>query len=54
MIGPAVGLLVPSAIAAETAPLGTPASAERYSMPGVHFDPETGSDLASGPGAREP
>ncbi len=54
VIGPAVGLLVPSAIAAETAPLGSPASIERYSMPGARFDPETGPDLPAGPGAREP
>jgi predicted branched-subunit amino acid permease len=38
LIGPAVGLLVPAAEAHETAPLGTPQSAERYSMPGVHLD----------------
>jgi 4-azaleucine resistance transporter AzlC len=36
--GPAVGLLVPAAEARETAPLGTVASAERYSMPGTHLD----------------
>ena len=28
------------AVAAETAPLGTAASAERYAMPGSHFDPD--------------
>ncbi len=38
VIGPLVGLLVPREKAAEHAPLGTPASAERYSMPGVHVD----------------
>jgi 4-azaleucine resistance transporter AzlC len=35
LVGPAVGLLVPAAAAHETAPLGTPASAERYAMPGA-------------------
>ena len=39
VIGPAVGLLVPAAIAEETAPLGTQASAARYSMPGAPDDP---------------
>jgi 4-azaleucine resistance transporter AzlC len=43
IIGPVVGLLGPSAVAAEAAPLGTAASAERYSMPGVRVDPD---DLA--------
>ena len=38
VIGPAVGLLVPAAMADETAPLGTPASAQRYSMPGAPDD----------------
>ena len=38
--GPAVGLLVPATIAAEQAPLGTPASAERYAMPGTHLSDE--------------
>ncbi len=36
-MGPAVGLLVPAAEAHETAPLGTPVSAELYSMPGTHL-----------------
>ena len=35
IVGPAVGLLVPTAAARETAPLGTPASADRYAMPGT-------------------
>jgi 4-azaleucine resistance transporter AzlC len=39
VIGPAVGMLVPARYARETRPLGTPASAERYAMPGVHVDP---------------
>ncbi len=40
VIGPVIGLLVPATAAAETAPLGTTPSAERYSMPGtrVHAD----------------
>jgi 4-azaleucine resistance transporter AzlC len=38
VIGPLVGLLVPAALAQERAPLGTPASAERYAMPGAHVD----------------
>jgi 4-azaleucine resistance transporter AzlC len=37
LVGPAVGLLVPAAEARETAPLGTTASADRYSMPGTHL-----------------
>lgn len=37
IIGPAIGLLVPAAAAHETAPLGSPPSAERYSMPGTHL-----------------
>jgi 4-azaleucine resistance transporter AzlC len=39
LVGPAVGLLVPATAARETAPLGTPASAERYAMPGSHVMP---------------
>ena len=37
VVGPAVGLLVPEVTARESAPLGTQASAERYSMPGTHL-----------------
>ncbi len=48
VIGPAVGLLVPAGIAAETAPLGTPASAERYSMPGAPHDPYGDGPLNGG------
>jgi 4-azaleucine resistance transporter AzlC len=40
VIGPAIGLLVPGSRAAEKAPLGTPASAERYAMSGSHVDPD--------------
>ena len=36
VLGPAIGLLVPASAARETAPLGTSASAERFSMPGAH------------------
>jgi 4-azaleucine resistance transporter AzlC len=46
LVGPAVGLLVPTTVAHETAPLGTPSSAERYAMPGAHFERE--SDRESG------
>lgn len=35
IVGPAVGLLIPETLARETAPLGTPASADHYSMPGM-------------------
>jgi 4-azaleucine resistance transporter AzlC len=37
-IGPMVGLVVPASLARETAPLGTPASAEHYALPGTHAD----------------
>jgi 4-azaleucine resistance transporter AzlC len=53
LIGPAVGLLVPASAARETAPLGTESSAERYAMPGAHFerppDPRDPPDPASSP-----
>jgi 4-azaleucine resistance transporter AzlC len=39
LVGPAVGLLLPASAAHETAPLGTHASAERFSMPGSHVVP---------------
>jgi len=39
VIGPLVGLLVPARIAAETAPLGTVASADLYAMPGRQTGP---------------
>jgi branched chain amino acid efflux pump len=38
LVGPAVGLLVPATAAHETAPIGSSKSAERYAMPGAHFD----------------
>ena len=37
IVGPLIGLLVPKSLAKERAPLGTPGSAERYSMPGAHI-----------------
>ncbi len=40
VVGPAVGLLVPQTAAAETSPLGSARSAERYSMPGARHRPE--------------
>jgi hypothetical protein len=36
VVSPLTGLLVPTRLAAERAPLGTPQSAERYAMPGSH------------------
>lgn len=39
LVGPAAGLLLPASAAQETAPLGTPASAERYAMPGSRVTP---------------
>src|SRR5262245_980721 len=38
VVGPLVGLLVPASLAAERAPLGTRASAERFAMPGTRLD----------------
>ena len=38
VVGPLVGLLVPATLAAERAPIGTPASAERFAMPGTRID----------------
>jgi 4-azaleucine resistance transporter AzlC len=42
--GPLVGLLVPEALAAERAPLGTPASAERFAKPGTKVQDEAERD----------
>jgi 4-azaleucine resistance transporter AzlC len=39
LLGPLGGLLVPAARAHEQAPLGTPASAQRYAMPGAPSGP---------------
>jgi 4-azaleucine resistance transporter AzlC len=45
VLGPLAGLLVPAARAHERAPLGTPASAERYAMPGTpHASRNDGTD----------
>ena len=38
LVGPLAGLLVPAARAHETAPLGTPMSAEHYAMWGTHLE----------------
>ena len=51
LVGPAVGLAIPARLANERAPLGTGASAERYAMPGAHFDDGPGQD---DPNAAEP
>lgn len=51
VLGPFVGLLVPAAAAHETAPLGTPASAERYAMPGAHFDVDADVATPVSPGS---
>lgn len=50
LVGPAVGLLLPARVAHETAPLGTPASAERYSMPDSRLPLRRGG--GRGPDAR--
>jgi 4-azaleucine resistance transporter AzlC len=44
VLGPLVGLLVPAAVARETAPLGTPASVDRYLMPGSHVEDPPASE----------
>ena len=50
LLGPFAGFLVPKASAQETAPLGTSASAERYSMPGTHLEDDGDSvDLRAEP-----
>ena len=54
LVGPAVGLLVPARIAAETAPLGSPASAERYAMPSGLHSADDGADGADPPSALPP
>ncbi len=48
LLGPAVGLLVPASAARETAPIGTSASAERYSVPGAPLGQMSDDD---GPGS---
>ena len=47
LLGPAAGLAVPTAKAHERAPLGTPASAERYAMPGTHLPPDDADDAGA-------
>ena len=54
LVGPAVGLLVPTTVAHETAPLGTPSSAERYAMPGAHFERESRDRESGGREAGDP
>jgi len=50
VVGPLLGLLVPARAAKEVAPLGTEASAARYSMPGAHYE----ADGTAGEAAAEP
>jgi 4-azaleucine resistance transporter AzlC len=52
IVGPFMGLALPSAYAREIAPLGTPASADRYIMPGarVRQPPDPGQDAEVRPG----
>ena len=52
LVGPLVGLLVPAAARHESAPIGTPASADRYAMPGTHLDEATDQPLAARPTTR--
>lgn len=44
LLGPLVGLQVPAALAHETAPLGSVASAERFAVPGAHVQDIPGPD----------
>ena len=53
IVGPAVGLLVPATLAPELAPIGTPASAERYAMPGAHLG-DRGAEGVEGTDRAEP
>ena len=46
VVGPLVGLLVPSSLAHETAPLGTEESAELYAVPRTHLEPPPEPDTA--------
>ena len=46
LVGPVAGLLIPATLAHESAPLGTPASAERYAVPGARLDPPTDDGAA--------
>ena len=47
LVGPAAGLLIPARFAQETAPLRTPASAGRFSMPGGRVQPPPDDQEAS-------
>jgi 4-azaleucine resistance transporter AzlC len=51
LVGPAAGLLVPATMAHETAPLGSPASADRFLMPGSHVTPPPDDPADPGRGA---
>ncbi len=53
VIGPLAGMLVPRASAHEEAPIGTPASAEHYSMPGVPHTAFDQADRADGLGTSD-
>ena len=53
VLGPMAGLLVPAATARETAPLGSAASMERYSMPGTHVDPASVGEASSAAAHRD-
>jgi hypothetical protein len=54
VLGPFVGLLVSPAKAQEVAPLGSEASARRYSMPDAMPDPLAGDEPGPLDGAEEP
>jgi branched chain amino acid efflux pump len=54
IIGPGVGLLVPESVAHEMAPLGTPASADRYAMPGTHLARRNGRADSPAPDQADP
>jgi len=43
VVGPIVGLLVPARLAAETAPLGSLESADRFAMPDTHVSAAPGN-----------
>jgi len=47
LAGPAAGLLVPARYARETAPLGSPESADRFFMPGSHVQAPPDDDGAT-------
>ena len=54
VVGPAVGLLVPASRAHETAPLGSEASADRYSMPHTLRAPTDPTEPPAPPGRPAP